>query len=132
MRTLVPALLIAATLAACGADDEQPATSPPPDSTRLTVEVTGTGAGPTTIEYSCGGAEPCDSDRLDKLEGLTAPPDDPPLACTQQYGGPEEAHVTGTLRGRPVDVTINRADGCGIAHYEELFAALDREPPLAG
>jgi len=40
--------------------------------------------------------------------------------------------VTGTLQGRPVDVTVARSDGCGIADYEALFAALGREPPLAG
>ena len=132
MRRLVPALLIGLTLAACGAEDEQPAGSSSADTTRLTVEVTGTGAGPVTIELDCGGSQPCDSDRLAKLERLTAPPDDPPLACTEQYGGPEEARVTGTLRGRPVDITIARTNGCGIADYEALFAALGRKPPVAG
>ena len=53
-------------------------------------------------------------------------------ACTLQYGGPERAHVTGTLEGEPVDVTIDRADGCGISAYDKLFAALGRRPPLAG
>jgi len=51
-------------------------------------------------------------------------------ACTLQYGGPETAHVTGTLEGREVDVTIDRADGCGIAAYDALFAAFGREAPL--
>jgi hypothetical protein len=132
MRRLVAALPIAATLAACGAGNEQPAASPPADSTRLTVEVTGARADPITIEFECGGSEPCDGNRLARLEELAAPPDDPPPACTQQYGGPEAAQVTGTLRGRPVDVTIARTDGCGIADYEALFAALGRKPPIAG
>ena len=61
-----------------------------------------------------------------------APSPRPQRACTQQYGGPEKAHVTGTLEGRAVDVTLTRADGCGIADYEALFAALGRKPPLAG
>ena len=29
-------------------------------------------------------------------------------------------------------MTVTRADGCGIADYEALFAALGRKPPLAG
>ena len=62
---------------------------------------------------------------------MTEPPD-PARACTQVYGGPEEAHVTGTLEGKPVDVTVTRSDGCGIADYERLFEALGRKPPLAG
>jgi hypothetical protein len=129
MRHLVPLLLATAVLAGCG-DDEQPAAAPP-DSTRLSVHVTGAGVEPVTIELRCGGGEPCDRDRLAKLASITAP-EDPQRACTQQYGGPEEAHVTGTLRGKPVDVKIHRADGCGIADYTALFAALGREPPLAG
>ena len=52
-------------------------------------------------------------------------------ACTQIYGGDERAHVTGTLEGRRVDVTFARRDGCGIADYDALFAALERPAPLA-
>jgi hypothetical protein len=130
MRRLVPLLLALAALAGCGEDSEEPA-SAPADTTRLTVHVTGAGPDPVTVELSCGGSEPCDRGKIDKLAEITAP-DDPPVACTQQYGGPEQAHVTGTLRGEPVDVKIDRADGCGIADYEALFAALGREPPIAG
>ena len=128
---LLPALLAATVLAACGADDEQPAASAPADTTRLTVVVTGAGPDPVRIALRCGGSDPCDQAQLDKLAAV-AEPDDPARACTQQYGGPEEAHLSGTLEGRPVDVTVTRSNGCGIADYEALFAALGREPPLAG
>ena len=126
---LLPALLAAAALGACG-DDERPAATAPADTTRLTVRVTGAGD-PVVVELRCGGREPCERSRLDKLAAATEPPD-PARACTEVYGGPEEAHVTGTLEGRPVDVAITRSDGCGIADYERLFEALGREPPLAG
>jgi hypothetical protein len=134
MRRLVPALLIATALAACGAverSDERPAASPPAGSTRLTIEVTGTGTGPITVEHSCGASKPCDRAQLDELAAV-ARPADPQRACTLQYGGPEKARVTGTLEGEPVDVAITRTNGCGIADYQALFAALDRKPPLAG
>jgi hypothetical protein len=50
------------------------------------------------------------------------------IACTQIYGGPEEALVVGRFRGRPVWVRFHRKDGCGIARWNRvsfLFA-----PPL--
>ncbi|MGZ4395764.1 MAG: SSI family serine proteinase inhibitor [Gaiellaceae bacterium] len=50
------------------------------------------------------------------------------IACTQIYGGPEEALVAGRFRGRPVWARFHRRDGCGIARWNRvsfLFA-----PPL--
>jgi hypothetical protein len=128
LARVLPVLLATAILAACGADDEQPAAAPR-DSTSLTVEVSGARVDPVTIELRCGGAEPCDRGRLAKLAAVTEPPA-PTRACTLQYGGPEKAHVTGTLDGEPVDVTIDRSDGCGIADYQALFEALGRRPPV--
>jgi hypothetical protein len=130
LARVVPALLAATALASCG-DAERPASSAPADTTRLTVEVTGAGPDPIAIELRCGGSEPCDRRRLEKLAAL-AQPDEPERACTLQYGGPERAHMTGTLDGTPVDVTVTRTNGCGIADYDALFAALGRKPPLAG
>jgi hypothetical protein len=129
MRRLLPLLLATVVIAGCGGDDEEPASAPPAAETRLTVEVGGAGVDPQTIELDCV-TDPCDEGRLDKLATVTAPPDQT-RACTELYGGPEEAHVTGTLRGEPVDVTIDRANGCGIADYEALFKALGRTPPVA-
>jgi hypothetical protein len=42
------------------------------------------------------------------------------LACTQIYGGPETATVTGVWRGTPVDATFSRTDGCQIARWDGL------------
>jgi hypothetical protein len=44
--------------------------------------------------------------------------------CTQQYGGPEVARITGTLDDEPIDATIDRTNGCGIADWGILLAAL--------
>jgi hypothetical protein len=41
-------------------------------------------------------------------------------ACSQIYGGPQEAHVVGTLRGRPVDAAFRRTDGCQIARWNKV------------
>lgn len=39
------------------------------------------------------------------------------LACTEIYGAPETARVTGTWRGGPVSATLSRTDGCQIARW---------------
>jgi hypothetical protein len=122
LARLLPVVLAVAAMAGCG-DDEQPAA--PADATQLNVEVTEAASQPIRMTLRCGGS--CDVARLDE-----ALKQDPARACTLQYGGPEKAHVTGTVGGRPVDVTIDRADGCGIAAYETLFTAFGRKPPLAG
>jgi hypothetical protein len=119
-------------LLGCGADDEHPASPPPADSTHLTVEVTHATADPIRMELRCGGGTVCKQSQLDTLGAMLLAPDDPAQACTLQYGGPEKAHVTGTLEGRSVDATLTRTDGCGIADYEALFAAFGRNPPIAG
>ena len=62
--------------------------------------------------------------RLAQLERPFAPvPRD--VACTQIFGGMQEARVTGTYRGRRIWVRFNRRDGCQIARWNRhafLFA----------
>ena len=50
----------------------------------------------------------------------------PNVECTMMYGGPDEATITGTLRGSIVNQSFNRADGCGIADWELLTPILGR------
>jgi hypothetical protein len=87
-------------------------------------------AGAISVELRCEAADPCEQRTLDQLARVVKP-DDPAQACTLQYGGPERAHLTGTLEGKRVDVTVGRANGCEIADYEALFEALGRKPPTA-
>ncbi|MQY05218.1 SSI family serine proteinase inhibitor [Actinomadura macrotermitis] len=47
-----------------------------------------------------------------------APPKD--RICTKIYGGPETATVTGTWKGRPVDASFGRADGCQLHRWTGL------------
>jgi hypothetical protein len=123
---LLAVLLLALAFAACG-DDEQEEAGQPTDATRLQVQVTEAGPEPIEMQLVCSGR--CD---IEQVRSTIAGTQDEERACTLQYGGPEKAHVTGTVEGKAVDVTIDRADGCGIADYEALFAAFGREPPLAG
>jgi hypothetical protein len=123
MRLLALLLLCTFALAACG-DDEQEAPASA-DSTRLQVRITDAGPEPIEMALVCDGD--CD---LEQARGAIAGAQDDQRACTLMYGGPERAHVTGTLAGEDVDVTIDRADGCGIADYEALFAAFGRQAPI--
>ncbi len=49
--------------------------------------------------------------------------DGPPAdqVCTEIYGGPDVAVVTGTLDDQPVDATVDRTNGCGISDWEDLL-----------
>jgi hypothetical protein len=42
------------------------------------------------------------------------------VACTEVYGGPQQAVVTGRLRGRQVRATFNRRDGCEIERWNRV------------
>ena len=40
--------------------------------------------------------------------------------CTEIYGGPQEALVTGTYRGARVTARFNRVNGCEIARWDRI------------
>jgi hypothetical protein len=56
------------------------------------------------------------------LAGLADPfaPIPGDVACTEQYGGPQTAHVTGLGGGEPVDLELSRVDGCRISQWDGL------------
>lgn len=41
-------------------------------------------------------------------------------ACTQIYGGPQIATVTGTFRGEPVAAEFSRTNGCEIERWDRV------------
>jgi hypothetical protein len=49
--------------------------------------------------------------------------------CTQIYGGPETATVTGTWNGKKVDATFNRKNGCEIKRWSTLGLLFGPLPP---
>ena len=42
------------------------------------------------------------------------------VACTEIYGGPQQALVTGRFRGALVRATFNRRDGCEIDRWNRV------------
>lgn len=149
-KTLLPILAAAIVLAACGKGDEPtvatttPVTTAPPvgdDAVALRVEVgTGevVGALVATIAVE-GGAGSVTGYLTDPAPVIAALADseatgllvngaDEQQACTEQYGGPDVAHIRGTIGDTAIDLTVDRADGCGIANWDLLQPLLP--PPL--
>ncbi len=56
--------------------------------------------------------------------GIFFPRPGPPQRCTQQYGGPQVAVVTGQFKGRRVNCRFQLTDGCEIARWRALAPLL--------
>ncbi|WP_329456723.1 SSI family serine proteinase inhibitor [Streptomyces sp. NBC_01497] len=87
----------------------------------------------TTYELRCapaGGTHPDAAAACERLDGIGTDGRDPfaPVPagqlCTQIYGGPATAHVTGVWHGRAVDATFDRRNGCEIARWRQLVPVL--------
>lgn len=64
--------------------------------------------------------------RLRRLGPTAFRPTPPGMACTEIYGGPSTARITGTYLGSPVWVRLGRANGCEIARWERVGFLLPR------
>jgi hypothetical protein len=122
---IVVLLAALALVAGCGEDDETEAPASTPALADLTV-VVNDGSDEKTADIQCDGAT--DSDvcgAVADLESKTFEPVPGNVACTQQYGGPETATVSGTLRGEPVDAKFSRENGCEIERWEAAKPLFD-------
>ena len=140
MRALL--LLPLVLLVACTGSEGEDALSPAPAPTgRLVVEQDPGDGGPArrwTLACEDGGASGDHPDAAAACAHLLAM-DDPfaPLpddrVCTEVYGGPQTARVTGTWRGDDVDLRLSREDGCAIDQWDSLGPLLPGpvgvEPP---
>ncbi len=117
-------------LAGCGGDDERAAGTPTPTAVPASgVAITAStreAPGPGSYTARCA-----DAACVRRWRAWASKAADDARACTEIYGGPERARVRGTIAGEPLDVTVTRSDGCGIADYERLFGLLGRDPPVA-
>jgi hypothetical protein len=123
MRTIA-AVLACLALAACGSDDEEPAAPTPFADVVVTVDPDGEGGeAARSVDVRCDAPE--DSAACAALAEGALEPTPRGTACTQQFGGPQTATVTGTVEGRPVDAELSRANGCEIARWQEAAPLLD-------
>ncbi|HYH24841.1 MAG TPA: SSI family serine proteinase inhibitor [Blastococcus sp.] len=143
MRILLPLLAAVLLLGACGTPDgdgNAAAASGAADGNSsgaaggiaqtendLRIDVDrGNGTPPESWTLVCAGVaegtHPEAQAACDHLAGTTAPfaplPDD--VMCTEQYGGPQTAHITGRWRAEAVDLQLSRVDGCRIAQWDAL------------
>jgi hypothetical protein len=127
---LLPFLLVA--LAACGGTDVQEpgggSTAAPATTAAATNLVVTIWADPAST------AAPTTT-TVDRAPGATMKDFEPTAAdqpCTEIYGGPGKATVTGTLDGAAVNATFSRSNGCEIARWEKLVAAGLIPPGIGG
>jgi hypothetical protein len=98
--------------------------------TELTIVVDNGSGGTTTWRLTCdpaGGDHPTPDAACAALakNGETAlPPVPKDRMCTQQFGGPDKATVTGTWRGAPVNATFSKTNGCEIGRWRSLAGLL--------
>jgi hypothetical protein len=123
MRRSAPALLAAAALfAACGTDE--PATTSGSSLAKLTVTLDNDGpkgAPAKELKLSC--EQPADSQACKTVSTITRKdlaPTPAGMACTQIFGGPETATITGTLRGDAVHARFSRSDGCELQRWKRV------------
>jgi len=106
--------------------------SSPSGKTALTIAVRLDQGQPTTTwRLTCeppGGDHPdpaaaCAA--LDQSGRTVLPPVAKDMACTEVFGGPQTAEISGTWRGQPVDSRLSRANGCEIARWDALKPLLE-------
>lgn len=96
----------------------------------LEVTYTRTGKAADEVEFrvECPAEEPAAATRCAALQADPQMFDEPEgegeVACTEQYGGPEEAHVRGTINDDEIDTTLTRTDGCEISRWNRAAPVL--------
>jgi Subtilisin inhibitor-like len=121
---LVSLCALAVVLTACGNDAGDGGDAPPSTSLTITYRADDT-AEPVVQTLTCdpsGGDVPDPPAACNSLIEADNPfaPTPPATACTEIYGGPQTATVTGTFRGEPVDASFERTNGCEIARWDSL------------
>jgi hypothetical protein len=130
------AIVLSVLVASCGGSEEDPPASRAREAEILDVRVTvapqGPGGPEQTRRIKCAelGADAADR-RCRDLGGLRRQDLDPVprrTACTQIYGGPAAARVSGQLRGSPVAGSFDLTDGCELDRWRRNAALLGPPP----
>jgi hypothetical protein len=106
------------------------ATPTPTDGADLTIVINNGSSSTVTWRLTCnppGGTHPDPEAACRALESngaVALPPVPKDKACTQIYGGPETASITGTWQGQPVMSRFARNDGCQISRWKLMEGLL--------
>jgi hypothetical protein len=126
MRAAVLALAALAATGCMGRTETGGGSGQASPQTRLTIEISIRGSeAPTkvwTLTCPAGGTLPHPDRACRKLAKLRRPFAATPktTVCTQIYGGPEIADVTGSFHGRPVKAHFDHGNGCEIARWNRV------------
>ena len=90
-------------------------------SPRILVLTCANGAARGTVGDPAGACR-----RLQRLGKGAFAPTPPGVACTQIFGGPSTAVVTGWFLGRPLWVRLRRDNGCEIDRWQRVAFLLPR------
>ena len=129
----VVALTLVVAVAACGGSDEAGQPDAPATSVEVTLWPEGRSGGSQQAVLTCepvGGSHPHAQEACaaleEELDALEPVPGD--VACTQIFGGPEEARIAGVVGGNAVDSMFSRNNGCEIDRWDRLAPVLDVLP----
>ena len=120
-------LLVACAGGSAGDQAAAPSSAAPVDADQLLVEIDrGNGSEPERYTLTC--TDPVAGDLPDAaaacahLRGMTDPFAQPAsdVVCTEQFGGPQTARVTGRWAGADVDLRLSRSNGCRISQWDGL------------
>ena len=141
MRILFPLLTLILLTAACARSAEESGSSDAGSpggaagisraENDLVVRVDrGDGSAPESWTLTCAGTaegtHPDAAAACAHLQDMADPfaPIPADVACTEQYGGPQTAHIAGVWGGKPVDLEVTRVDGCRISQWDGLIPLL--------
>jgi hypothetical protein len=116
--------LAALAMAGCGGKSSSEGDTSPTADLQISLSVKGSEQPSKlwTLHCPAGGTLPNAADACTKLANIDDPfaPVPKGTACTQIYGGPEIASVSGTFNGKPVDTQFSRGDGCELERWKQV------------
>lgn len=125
IATAVAVACAALAATGCGSDsDDEDWTSAAGTSLEVTLDIDGergdeaarTGTVACESQVDCPGAESLTAADFEPVPAETA--------CTEIFGGPETATITGNLAGEPVEGEFSRANGCEIERFDRFTSLL--------
>jgi hypothetical protein len=123
MSRIFITLLVLASLAGCGGGSANSSAS---SKLRITIWPQGKASRSVTYSLNCPqatGTLPTAHSACSKLRRLGTrafAPVPPNTACTEIYGGPQVARVSGRLAGKSIKADFKRTNGCEIARWSRL------------